>query len=84
MFSVRSRVLFCSSNIFPACVGFAHRLFQDDDYLILPEVIQTLHARVMEHDQLSAVYLLPPHERISSDLHAVSRITGLCTRHFRG
>ena len=50
---------------------FTHRLLQDDDYLILPEVIQTLHARITELERPSAVYLLPPHERLSSDLRAV-------------
>ena len=27
---------------------FTHRGLQDDDYFILPEVIQTLHARITE------------------------------------
>jgi len=48
-----------------------HRALQDDDYLILPEVIRTLHTRITELERLSAVYLLPPHERLSSDLRAV-------------
>lgn len=46
-------------------------MFQDDDYLILPEVIHTLHARVTERERPSAVHLLPPHERLSSDLRVV-------------
>ena len=71
MLAIGCRVLFYSSNASPDCVGFTHRAFQDDDYLILPEVIQTLHTRVIEHERPSAVYLLPPHERLSSDLRAM-------------
>ena len=46
-------------------------MLQDDDYLVLPEVIHTLHARVLEHGWPSAVHLLPPHERLSSDLRVI-------------
>jgi hypothetical protein len=46
-------------------------VLQDDDYLILPEVIQTLHTRITELERLSALHLLPPHERLSSDLRAM-------------
>lgn len=54
-----------------ACLTFTYRVFQDDDYLVLPEVIQTLHTRVTELERPGAVHLLPPHERLSSDLRAV-------------
>ena len=48
-------------------------LGQDDDYLILPEVIQVLHARITdsELDRPSVVHLPPPRERLSSDLRTV-------------
>jgi len=72
MLTVGCRVLLCSSSGFPGTFRlFTHRLLQDDDYLILPEVIQTLHTRITELERPSAVYLLPPHERLSSDLRAV-------------
>jgi hypothetical protein len=48
LLAVEYRVLFCSSGTFPGCLGFAHRVLQGDAYLIIPEVIQTLHARVAE------------------------------------
>ncbi|KAI0257063.1 hypothetical protein BJV78DRAFT_5550 [Lactifluus subvellereus] len=72
MLAVGCRILFYPINAFPNCVGFAHRAFQDDDYLILPGVIQTLHTRVTEREWPSAVYPPPPHERLSSDLRAVN------------
>ena len=40
---------------------------QDDDYIILPELIKTLRVRVGESLQ-GAIYLLPPHEHLSSRL----------------
>ncbi|KAI9444735.1 hypothetical protein H4582DRAFT_1806162 [Lactarius indigo] len=60
-----ARFLGCSQSHSEYC------FVQDDDYLILPEVIHTLHARVTELRGPSAVHLLPPHERLSSDLRAV-------------
>jgi len=52
------------SNNFLSPFGCTHpRVLQDDDRLILPEVIQTLHARVTEH--------VLPHEHLSSDLRLV-------------
>lgn len=38
---------------------------QDDDYLVLPEIIRALRLRFSEHSA-SAIYLLPPHEALSS------------------
>jgi hypothetical protein len=35
------------------------------------EVVQMLHARIMEHEQPSDVSLLPPYERLSGDPHEV-------------
>ncbi|KAF8506627.1 hypothetical protein F5888DRAFT_1603010 [Russula emetica] len=60
-----ARFLGCSQSDAEYC------FVQDDDYLILPEVIQALHARITELDRPSAVHLLPPHERLSSDLRTV-------------
>jgi hypothetical protein len=74
MLAVGCRVLFCSSNdlmTFWTHLILLINLGQDDDYLILPEVIQALHARITELDRPSAVHLLPPHGRLSSDLWTV-------------
>ncbi|KAI9452542.1 hypothetical protein BJY52DRAFT_1292214 [Lactarius psammicola] len=60
-----ARFLGCSQSDSEYC------FVQDDDYLVLPEVIHTLHARVTELGRPSAVHLLPPHERLSSDLRVV-------------
>jgi hypothetical protein len=49
MLTVGCRALFCSSSGFPGTFHtFTHRVLQDrdDDYLILPEVVQTLHTRI--------------------------------------
>ncbi|RDB28783.1 hypothetical protein Hypma_015894 [Hypsizygus marmoreus] len=44
---------------------------QDDDYLVWPEIIQAVHAYIKRSTSLG-VYLLPPHEKLSSDLRAIS------------
>ncbi|KAI0828984.1 hypothetical protein BC628DRAFT_1315872 [Trametes gibbosa] len=41
---------------------------QDDDYLIRPEIIQTLRARIAEPDAAPAIHLLPSHEHLSTTL----------------
>ena len=46
-------------------------MLQDDDYLILPEVPHTLHARVTVHERPPAVYLPTFPDRLLSDLRAV-------------
>jgi len=65
----QARFLACLSTSSTYCY------LQDDDYLVLPEVIRSLHTRVSESSSPSAVHLLPAHERLSSDLRYVSNIT---------
>ncbi|KAI0314766.1 hypothetical protein OF83DRAFT_1135307 [Amylostereum chailletii] len=45
--------------------------FQDDDYLVLPEVLHAMHTRIVDKQAPTTIYLLPPHERLSSDLRKV-------------
>lgn len=47
-------------------INYEWRL-QDDDYVILPELIKTLRIRIEESSQ-GGIYLLPPHEHLSSRL----------------
>jgi hypothetical protein len=44
-------------------------LFQDDDYLVLPEVISALHARAVRTG--TGIHLLPPQEHLSSELRKI-------------
>ncbi|EIW86961.1 hypothetical protein CONPUDRAFT_115881 [Coniophora puteana RWD-64-598 SS2] len=60
----QARFLACSEANTPLC------FLQDDDYIILPEVIQALRTRALAKDD-SAIYLLPPHEYLSSWLKTV-------------
>jgi hypothetical protein len=48
---------------------------QDDDYLIYPEIIRALRARVAlpERDNNTGIHLLPPHEHLSSTLRTISQ-----------
>ncbi|KZV70959.1 hypothetical protein PENSPDRAFT_578573 [Peniophora sp. CONT] len=58
---------------FVACMS-ANTTFcytQDDDYLILPEILRSLHTRVSKEHGPQSVHLLPPHERLSSELRYV-------------
>ncbi|VDB87518.1 unnamed protein product [Peniophora sp. CBMAI 1063] len=58
---------------FMACMS-ANTTFcytQDDDYLVLPETLQSLHARISESNPPQAIHLLPPHERLSSELRYI-------------
>ncbi|TRM66259.1 hypothetical protein BD626DRAFT_397693 [Schizophyllum amplum] len=43
---------------------------QDDDYIIWPHIIQTLHARMKESDA-RGIHLLPAHEHLSSTLQTI-------------
>ena len=51
-------------------ISAADRTFtiQDDDYLIRPEIIQSLQARISEPGASRAIHLLPPHEHLSTTL----------------
>ncbi|KAG1825640.1 uncharacterized protein BJ212DRAFT_288074 [Suillus subaureus] len=51
---------------------------QDDDYLIMPEVIRTLHARALGTPDHS-IHLLPPHEVLSTQLRTVVTSDGVHT-----
>lgn len=51
---------------------------QDDDYLIMPEIIRTLHARVLRTPDHS-IHLLPPHEVLSSQLRTAVTPDGVHT-----
>ncbi|KAG1828448.1 hypothetical protein EV424DRAFT_541866 [Suillus variegatus] len=51
---------------------------QDDDYLIMPEVIRTLHARVFGTPDHS-IHLLPPHEVLSTQLRTTVTSDGVHT-----
>ncbi|KAF9074903.1 hypothetical protein BDP27DRAFT_1213649 [Rhodocollybia butyracea] len=42
---------------------------QDDDYIVLPEIIRALRVRMRK--STSAIYLLPPHEMLSSELKRI-------------
>ena len=54
------------------------RRSQDDDYLILPELIKTLRVRLEESSQ-GGIYLLPPHEHLSSRLRTTVTSNGVHT-----
>ena len=41
---------------------------QDDDYLIRPEIIQSLQAHMAAPDASRVIHLLPPHEHLSTTL----------------
>lgn len=49
---------------------------QDDDYIVLPEVIYSLHARMAGLHTSHAIHLLPPHEHLRSFLSTVHVPTG--------
>ncbi|KAF8899086.1 hypothetical protein BD779DRAFT_1486946 [Infundibulicybe gibba] len=52
---------------------------QDDDYLIWPEIIQALRMRMESDPPRSGVYLLPPHEKLSSELRKIHTPDGIHT-----
>lgn len=51
---------------------------QDDDYLIMPEIIRALHARVLGTPDHS-IHLLPPHEVLSTQLRTAVTSDGVHT-----
>ncbi|KAH9046299.1 hypothetical protein EDB84DRAFT_1674179, partial [Lactarius hengduanensis] len=75
----RARFLGCSRSHSEYCFV---QMLQDDDYLILP-IIHALHGRATElRPVVHLLVLLPPHERLSSDLRVVyagNRIKALHT-----
>lgn len=46
-------------------------VFQDDDYLVLPEVIMTLNSRINLSEDPHTIHLLPAHEYLSSSLREI-------------
>ncbi|KAF8140517.1 hypothetical protein EV363DRAFT_1251147 [Boletus edulis] len=67
-----ARFLACTKASSPYC------FIQDDDYIILPELIKTLRIRVEESSQ-GGIYLLPPHEHLSSRLRTTVTSDGIHT-----
>lgn len=59
-----ARFLACTQAKTPFC------FFQDDDYLVLPQIIQTLGHRIAESPQ-TAIHLLPAREHLSSRLRTI-------------
>ncbi|KAJ7086705.1 hypothetical protein C8R44DRAFT_820845 [Mycena epipterygia] len=55
---------------FMACTGAStpYCFIQDDDYLVQPEVIRSLRARIHSHD----IFVLPPDEVLSSHLLSIN------------
>ncbi|KAI5898188.1 uncharacterized protein SCHCODRAFT_02486599 [Schizophyllum commune H4-8] len=60
----QARFLACAQSTTEFC------FIQDDDYIVWPSVIQSLHARIANSD-VRGVHLLPPHEHLSSTLQTV-------------
>ncbi|THH21210.1 hypothetical protein EW146_g300 [Bondarzewia mesenterica] len=46
--------------------------YHDDDYLVLPEIIEALHSRVSESSHPIAIHLLPAHEHLTTSLRAIT------------
>ena len=44
---------------------------QDDDYLVIPEVIHTLHAAIVSSPVPHTIHLLPAHEHLSTSLREI-------------
>ena len=53
---------------------------QDDDYLIIPEIVHTMHARIADSPRPHTIHLLPPHEHLSSTLREI-RVGGAAPVH---
>ncbi|KAI5836061.1 hypothetical protein K523DRAFT_400368 [Schizophyllum commune Tattone D] len=60
----QARFLACAQSTTEFC------FIQDDDYIVWPSVIQSLHARIASSD-VRGVHLLPPHEHLSSTLQTI-------------
>ncbi|KAJ7499099.1 hypothetical protein FB451DRAFT_1204271 [Mycena latifolia] len=58
----QARFMACSNASTPYC------FIQDDDYLIKPEIIRSLRARIDTHD----IFVLPPDEVLSSHLLSIN------------
>ncbi|KAJ3812394.1 hypothetical protein F5876DRAFT_87741 [Lentinula aff. lateritia] len=60
----QARFLACAEATTPFC------FIQDDDYLVLPEIIQTLRSR-FSNESVSTIYLSPSHEVLSTILKRI-------------
>ncbi|KAJ7699896.1 hypothetical protein B0H17DRAFT_1047552 [Mycena rosella] len=58
----QARFMACSNASTPYC------FIQDDDYLIQPEIIRSLRARIDTHD----IFVIPPNEVLSSHLLSIN------------
>lgn len=65
-------------SLLGSCSEIGYLNLQDDDYLIMPEVIRTLHARVFGTPDHS-IHLLPPHEVLSTQLRTTVTSDGVHT-----
>ncbi|PCH34217.1 hypothetical protein WOLCODRAFT_135572 [Wolfiporia cocos MD-104 SS10] len=61
----QGRFLACAGASTPYC------FIQDDDYLIRPEIIRAMRARIGDAAGAHPIHLLPPHEHLSSALREV-------------
>ncbi|KAF8211316.1 hypothetical protein K438DRAFT_1807102 [Mycena galopus ATCC 62051] len=57
----QARFMACASASTPYC------FIQDDDYLVKPEIVRSLRARIDEHD----IFHLPPHEVLSGHVLSI-------------
>ncbi|KAL1740839.1 hypothetical protein HDZ31DRAFT_46669 [Schizophyllum fasciatum] len=69
----QARFLACSKATTEFC------FIQDDDYMVWPPVVQSLHARMIDSD-VRGIHLLPPHEHLSSTLQTVIAPPNIHTR----
>lgn len=65
-----ARFLACAQAKTPFC------FFQDDDYLVLPQIIRTLGYGIAASPQ-TAIHLLPAHEHLSSRLRTILTPSGV-------
>ncbi|KAI0937019.1 hypothetical protein AcV5_005015 [Taiwanofungus camphoratus] len=61
----QGRFMACGQSNTPYC------FIQDDDYLVRPEIIRALRARIGRSDSPHAIHLLPPHEHLSTSLREI-------------
>ncbi|KAI0081076.1 hypothetical protein K474DRAFT_1588390 [Panus rudis PR-1116 ss-1] len=61
----QARFFACRQASTPLC------FIQDDDYLVRPEVITSMHAKMLDFHRSGVIHLLPPHEHLSSSLREI-------------
>ncbi|KAH7104942.1 hypothetical protein BKA62DRAFT_691182, partial [Auriculariales sp. MPI-PUGE-AT-0066] len=65
-----ARFLACAAATTQYC------FIQDDDYLVLPRSIHTLHDYIQSNTNISSVHLLPPHEYLTTTLRTITSLDG--------